>query len=216
MSSRLPCIEIGAAREDAELTVILMHGPGPDGHDSADVAEALAQAALPKKWRFVLPHAPQIPVTINGGMSMPAWYDILDLSHPRDVDWDSVRVSQNHIEALIAHETTDRIVLAGFSQGGAMALHVGLRSPNSIVGIIALSGYLLESADHACPPGPDAGIPIGLFHGDQDQVVPFSAAERTMEALKAAGYAVNLKVYPGMAHSVCDEEIGDVFEWLQL
>jgi phospholipase/carboxylesterase len=215
MTSHLPCIETGASREDAELTVILMHGLGADGHDFADVAEALVLAAQPKKWRFVLPHAPQIPLTINMGMTMPAWYDILDMSQPREVDWESVQTSQTNIEAMIAHEKADNIILAGFSQGGAMALHVGLRSQKPIAGIFAMSGYLLESADHPCPPKTDTEIPIGLFHGDQDQVVPFSAAGRTKEALENAGYTASLDVYQGMAHSVCDEEIRDVFEWLQ-
>ena len=123
----LPCLEIGAARDDAEMVVLLMHGLGADANDFGDMAQALCQAAEPRKWRFVLPNAPSIPVTINGGMRMPAWYDLLDLSHPRAVNWDTVNDSAMVIEALLLEETASTVVLAGFSQGAAMALHVGLR-----------------------------------------------------------------------------------------
>ena len=151
MGSTLSCLEIGAANEDADLCVIMMHGLGADGHDFADVAAAICKAALPERWRFVLPHAPVQPVTINMGMRMPAWYDILDMSHPRDVNWDLVVESQTGIEALIEQEPAPKLVLAGFSQGAAMALHVGLRRATPIAGILMMSGYLLESDAHPCP-----------------------------------------------------------------
>lgn len=211
----LPCLEIGASREDAELSVLLMHGLGADGHDFADVATILSRAAAPRRWRFVLPHAPPQAVTINAGMCMPAWYDILDLSQPRAVNWDTVAQSQQRIEALIANQCSGRIVLAGFSQGAAMALHVGLRRQESIAGILAMSGYLLESDEHPCP-AKLADLPVGIFHGSDDPVVPLIAAEQAKVALDAAGFSPTIKVYGGMGHSVCDDEIRDVYEWLDL
>jgi len=210
----LPRLEIGAPRDEAELSVILMHGLGADGYDFADVANALSETALPRRWRFVLPHAPQQAVTINAGMRMPAWYDILDLSQPRAVDWDTVEASRRQIDALVEDERAAKIVLAGFSQGGAMALHVGLRRQASIAGIIAMSGYLLESEALPCP-ARGADFPIALFHGDRDAVVLPLAAERSLHALSLAGHAPTLKIYEGMEHSVCDAEIRDVFAWLE-
>ncbi|MGK0190062.1 MAG: phospholipase/carboxylesterase [Verrucomicrobiales bacterium] len=209
----LPALEIGAARDEAEVCILLMHGLGADGHDFADIAQAITQALLPKKWRFVLPHAPEQAVTINMGMQMPAWYDIIDLSHPRAVNWDTVQESHTRIEALINAEPAPQLILAGFSQGAAMALHVGLRCNHPIAGILAMSGYLLESDDWPCP-AKTGEIPIGFFHGSADPVVPFSAAERSMEALQQAGHRPTLKAYDGLEHTLSDEEIGDVFAWL--
>ncbi|MFT5405554.1 MAG: phospholipase/carboxylesterase [Verrucomicrobiales bacterium] len=214
MDSGLSYVEIGASREDARVVVILMHGLGADGHDFADVASSMCQAADPRKWRFVLPHAPVQPVTINMGMLMPSWYDILDLSHPREVNWDSVETSRASIDALIEQETVPTMVLAGFSQGAAMALHVGLRQTRSIAGVLMMSGYLLESEAHPCPEK-SREIPIGIFHGSEDGMVPIQAAERTLEALKTAGHGPTLNVYEGIEHAVCDEEIRDVYDWLE-
>lgn len=212
-STELRFIEIGAAKDNAELCVILMHGLGADGHDFEDVARMLCQSALPKRWRFVLPHAPQIPVTINMGTRMPAWYDILSLSHSREVDWDTVTVSQHQIEALIAAEPTPKIILAGFSQGAAMALQVGLRNQSRVSGILAMSGYLMQSEDHPVPvsQGP---LPIGILHGNADDVVPIKAAEVALNSLQVAGYAPSFKSYVALGHSVAQEEVRDVFEWL--
>ena len=209
----LPCLEIGAARDDAEMVVLLMHGLGADANDFGEMAQALCQAAEPRKWRFVLPNAPSIPVTINGGMRMPAWYDLLDLSHPRAVNWDTVNDSAMVIEALLLEETASTVVLAGFSQGAAMALHVGLRQASRVHGVLMMSGYLLESEEHLCPRATEAR-PIGLFHGTDDSMVPIAAAERTVEALTEAGHVATFKSYDGMEHSVCDEEVRDVFAWL--
>ncbi len=209
----LPCLEIGAAREEAELCVLLMHGLGADGHDFEDVASALSEAALPQQWRFVLPHAPQQPVTINLGMVMPAWYDILDMSQSREVNWDTVAESGARIEALIENEKAQKLVLAGFSQGAAMALHVGLRRPDSIAGILMMSGYLLENAEHPCP-SMSTDFPIAIYHGSADPVVPLAAAEQSIATLGVQGYSPSFKVYDGMQHSLCDEEIRDVFAWL--
>jgi phospholipase/carboxylesterase len=212
-SSELRCLEIGATREKAELTVILMHGLGADGHDFEDVAQMLCDAAKPRRWRFVLPHAKQLPVTINMGMSMPAWYDILDLSHPREVNWETVADSQKQIESLIATEPAEKLILAGFSQGAAMALHVGLRHPNRIAGVLLMSGYLLESEDH---PAPACGspLPICILHGTTDEVVPLIAAEEALKSLLTAGYEPRFKSYSGLGHSVSQEEVRDVFDWL--
>ena len=200
-------LEIGASLEEAELSVILMHGLGADAHDFEDVAEALSRAAEPRKWRFVLPNAPSLAVTINRGMHMPAWYDILD--------WDTVADSARNIEALLKRETAEKVVLAGFSQGAAMALHVGLRNQESIAGVLMMSGYLLEDEQHKCPEKVEtAEFPIGLFHGSDDAVIPAVAARETSETLHAHGYAQTLKVYEGLEHSVFEDELRDVFAWL--
>lgn len=196
------------------MTVILMHGLGADGHDFADVAEAISRAALPRKWRFVLPHAPHQKVTINMGMMMPAWYDILDLSQPRSVNWDTVDEGARSIEALVAREKAGKIVLAGFSQGAAMALHVGLRHQDAIAGILMMSGYLLMGETHPCPKK-TGDFPIGIFHGSADPVVAVDAAKQAVSALEENGYTPTLKIYPGLEHSVAEEEVRDVFAWLQ-
>lgn len=213
-SSDLQCLEIGASKDDADLCVILMHGLGADGHDFEDVAKMLCQAALPSRWRFVLPHSNEIPVTINMGTRMPAWYDILDLSQPRAVDWATVEASQKQIEALVAAEPTSKIILAGFSQGAAMALHVGLQNQEKVAGVLAMSGYLLQSDEHPAPPstGP---MPISILHGNADDVVPIKAAEEAMNSLEQAGYSPSFKSYVALGHSVAQEEIRDVFEWLK-
>jgi len=213
-SSELRCLEIGASKEDAELCVILMHGLGADGHDFEDVATMLCQAALPSRWRFVLPHSEEIPVTINMGTRMPAWYDILDLSQPREVDWATAEASQKQIESLIAAEAASKIILAGFSQGAAMALQVGLRNQSRVTGILMMSGYLLESEAHPVPPC-EGVRPIGILHGNADDVVPIKAAEVALNSLKTAGYAPSFKSYVALAHSVAEEEVRDVFAWLK-
>jgi predicted esterase len=125
-----------------------------------------------------------------------------------------VAASARHIEVLLEAEHAKKVVLAGFSQGAAIALHVGLRRPSEIAGILMMSGYLLESDEHPCPKK-SAEFPIGIMHGSDDEVIPFSAAEGTVAALEGSGFSPTLKVYPGMAHSVCEEEIGDVLAWLE-
>ena len=213
-SPSLPFIEVGASREDADLCVILMHGLGADGHDFEEVAKMLCDAAAPRRWRLVLPHAPVMRVTVNMGMSMPAWYDILDLSLTREVDWETVGKSQKHIESIIENEPASKIILAGFSQGAAMALHVGLRHQDRISGILAMSGYLLQSAEHPVPPS-EGQIPIRILHGNADEVVPIKAADLALHSLRQAGYSPDFKSYIALGHSVSQEEIRDVFEWLR-
>ena len=147
------------------------------------------------------------------GMVMPAWYDILDMSQPREVNWDSVEESHKRIETLAENEPAPKLVLAGFSQGAAMALHVGLRRQASLAGILVMSGYLLENGEHPCP-DKAADFPIAIFHGSTDPVVPLAAAQQSMATLGAKGYSPSFRVYDGMEHSLCDEEIRDVFAWL--
>lgn len=210
---RLRTLEIGAGREEAELSVILMHGLGANGEDFADVAHVLSKSALPRKWRFVLPHAEAIPVTINGGMTMPAWYDIISLTHPRDVDWSTVDHCQQQIEELMKAEQAPCLILAGFSQGAAMALHVGLRNQARVNGILAMSGYLLESQDQPAP-APQGEMPVAIYHGQEDDVVPLKAADQALHSLQALGYQPSFQSYPGLPHSVSQEEVQDVFGWL--
>ncbi|MEM7385636.1 MAG: alpha/beta fold hydrolase [Verrucomicrobiota bacterium] len=213
MGLPLPYLEFGAARGEADLCILLMHGLGADGHDFAGVAEAWTQAAASRKWRFVLPHAPVQAVTVNMGVRMPSWYDILSFSEPREVDWESVKASRQSIEGLIDEEAPDRLVLAGFSQGAAMALHVGLRRQTKTEGVLMMSGYLLESETERCPEKVD-DLTIGIFHGSEDPVVPLEASGRTETRLKEKGFVPSLKVYQGMEHAVCDDEVDDVFRWL--
>jgi len=173
--------------------------------------------------RFVFPHAPMIPVTINNGYVMRAWYDISygDLEgKSRQADEKGVRASQAEIEKLIAREVArgiraNKIVIAGFSQGGAIALHTGLRHAAPLAGIMALSTYL--PAPHTLPAeAAAANRDIALFyaHGSDDQVIPIAMAETSRQTLSAAGYAVDWHEYP-MQHSVCLEEIRDISAWLQ-
>ncbi|MFC7337571.1 alpha/beta hydrolase [Haloferula chungangensis] len=213
-SSDLLYLEIGAKQEDAELCVVLMHGLGADGHDFEEVAKMLCQMAAPRRWRFVLPHAPVMRVTVNMGTAMPAWYDILALSHPREVDWDTVALSQQRIESIMAAESAPKIILAGFSQGAAMALHVGLRNQEKIAGILAMSGYLLQSDAYPTPAN-RSSLPISILHGNADDVVPIKAAEEALNALRIAGYTASFKSYIALAHSVSQEEVRDVFDWLK-
>lgn len=211
--AKLSYLEVGASRSDADLTVIWMHGLGADGYDFQDVALALSRAAAPLRWRFVLPHANELPVTISMGVKMPAWYDITSLSQPREVDWKTVENSQTMLEELIEGESASKLVLAGFSQGAAMALHLGLQHQENLAGIIALSGYLLEDAAHPAPTC-RSKIPIRILHGEDDDVVPCSAATTAVGALAKSGYEPSLTTYPGLTHSVNEKEAQAVLQWL--
>jgi phospholipase/carboxylesterase len=194
-----------------------MHGLGADGHDFVEIVPALGLGATPV--RFVFPHAPMQPVTINHGMVMRAWYDIRDLAGTRREDEAGVRASAERIEALIARERgrgvpAGRLVLAGFSQGGAMALHTGLRHPERLAGILALS-CALPLADRVAAEASAANrdVPIFMAHGTHDAVVPPVRAEQARDALLALGYPVQWREYP-MPHSVCDAEVLAISEWL--
>jgi len=198
--------------------VLWMHGLGADGFDFVDIVPALR---VPESLavRFVFPHAPMQPVTINGGMVMRAWYDIRPDSGVRREDEQGIRQSQKQVEALLAREkargvAADRLVLAGFSQGGAMALHTGLRHPERLAGIMALSCYL-PLADHVAGERSPANrdVPIFMAHGTGDTLIPLARARRGQEILAGLGYDVEWHEYP-MPHAVCDAEIRDIGGWL--
>jgi len=201
-----------------QRTVIVLHGLGDSGHGFAPVAEELDLGALGPV-RFVLPHAPERAVTINGGYVMRAWYDILGTDLARREDEAGLRESQALIEELIAAEKArgvpaSRIVLAGFSQGCAMALLTGLRHPERLAGVVGMSGYLPLAASTAAErSAANRDVPLFLAHGTQDPVVPHARGVASRDALAALGYPIEWHDYP-MPHSVCAEEIGDLNRWL--
>jgi phospholipase/carboxylesterase len=203
----------------ADASVIWLHGLGADGHDFEPVVSQL-QAAVTQSTRFVFPHAPMQPVTINGGMLMRAWYDILDMQIERRVDAEGVTRSAAIVDQLISAQRSagieaKRIVLAGFSQGGAIALHVGLRHTDRLAGIMALSTYLaVREALTEEISAANRDVPIFLAHGSQDPVVPLSASEDSRVLLRSLGYSVQCNTYP-MPHSVCAEELRDISCWLE-
>jgi len=217
MTKFADAIEVETA-PNPTTSVIWLHGLGADGSDFLPIVEALELPAAPI--RFVFPHAPMRPVTINGGYVMRAWYDILSQDLARREDEAGVRASQRLVEALIAREeargvTTARIVLAGFSQGGAISLQTGLRHPTSLAGILALSTYV-PIPDRLAAEASDAnrGIPIFMAHGTQDPIIALSHARRSRDLLGALGYAVEWHEYP-MPHAVAPEEIADIGAWLR-
>ena len=205
--------------DTADASVIWLHGLGADGHDFEPVVGQLQPSAT-RSTRYIFPNAPVQAVSINGGAQMPAWYDILDAQLERRVDAAGVARSAQTVNELIAAECAKgikpaRIVLAGFSQGGAIALHAGLRHPQRLAGIMALSTYLpihAGTAEQASPANLD--IPIFLAHGSQDPVVTLATSEATRVFLCSLGYAVQCNTYP-MAHSVSAEELRDISCWLE-
>ncbi|HTJ06828.1 MAG TPA: carboxylesterase [Caldimonas sp.] len=199
--------------------VIVLHGLGADGNDFVPVAHELELAAVGPV-RFVFPHAPTRPVTINGGYVMRAWYDILGLdARERREDEPGLRESQGLVEALIEREkergiAAARIVLAGFSQGCAMPLMTGLRHRERLAGLVGLSGYLpLAAATEAERHDANRDVPIFLAHGSADPVIPIARARQSRDALVAMGHAVEWHEY-AMPHSVCAAEIVDLNRWL--
>jgi phospholipase/carboxylesterase len=210
MAELLPAIEIETGpRPDA--AVIWMHGLGDDGHGWSQVVPGL-QLPPGLAVRFLFPHAPTMPVAINNGYVMRAWYDIKDADLHARADLPGVRRSQAQVEALIAREHVrgiqpSRIVLAGFSQGGAVALYAGLRHPERLAGIVALSTYLIDApglATEAAAANRD--VPIFMAHGTHDPVVRFAWAELSRKALEAGGWKVEWHAYP-MEHAAVMEEI---------
>ena len=201
-----------------EASIIVLHGLGADGNDFVPFAQELDLRAVGAV-RFVFPHAPVIPVTINGGYAMRAWYDILAADLVQREDEMGLRRSVASIEALIEREksrgiASHRIVLAGFSQGCAMALLTGLRHGERLGGIAGLSGYLPLAATTAAERHPEnQGTPVFLAHGRMDPVVSLARATASRDALIALGWKVQWHDYP-MAHSVCQEEIADFNRWL--
>ncbi len=209
----LPNVVAGST-ENPQLTIIWMHGLGADGHDFAPIVPQLErQLSAPVK--FIFPHAPVRPVTLNGGMPMPAWYDIKSIGTTRDVSIEDMEVSQKQIEVFVAAELkqgmrADQILLAGFSQGGAVAFHTGLRHAIPLAGIIVLSGYIpVPSDDGSDYPAENKTMPILVCHGTHDQVVPPVLADMALEHLKEQGFSYAFKDYP-MEHSVCPEEINHI------
>ncbi|HVS18579.1 MAG TPA: alpha/beta fold hydrolase [Planctomycetota bacterium] len=212
----LPAVEI-EPQGPARHAVIWLHGLGADGNDFPPiVAEMRLDPALGMRWVF--PHAPAIPVTINGGMVMPAWYDIRTADFHRRHDEDGIRRSAAHLERLIAREIergvpSERIVLAGFSQGGAVALHTALRHPRRLAGVVALSTYLVLGETLEAERAPvNHDVPIFQAHGTLDPMVAHERGQDCRRRLEALGYAVEWHEYP-MMHQVCLEEIKALAEW---
>ena len=198
-----------------QATVIWLHGLGADGHDFEPIVPELR---LPRAVRFVFPHAPVRPVTINNGMRMRAWYDIFQFGGGAE-DEKGIRESQGLLEQLIAAEkqkgvAAGKVVLAGFSQGGAIVLQTGLRYPERLAGIMALSTYLpiantLDKEKNKI----NQDLPIFMAHGSYDDLIPLRRAEQSKDLLVKSGYPVEWRTYP-MPHSVCPEEIGHISKFL--
>ncbi len=211
--------EIVKTSEDTEFTVIWMHGLGADGHDFVPV---IPELKLPDtiKAKFVFPHAPIRPVTLNNGMEMRAWYDLLSLDRSKTAKEDDILTTVNWINHMLDEEInsgtpSEKILLAGFSQGGVIALHTGLRYPKKLAGIMALSTYIpFKENVFAEASNEQKDIPIFAAHGEYDPVIPFASWQDYAPALQSQGYDVEAKAYP-MEHSLCLEEINDISIWLQ-
>ncbi|MGK2900921.1 MAG: alpha/beta hydrolase [Burkholderiaceae bacterium] len=217
----LEVIEIETA-PNPTASVIILHGLGADGNDFVPVAHELDLSSIGPV-RFVFPHAPMRPVTLNGGYVMRAWYDILGAElgpgGERREDEAGLRASQAMVEGLIAKERArgvpaSRIVLAGFSQGCAMILMTGLRHGERLAGLLGMSGYLPMAAKTAAErSAANAGVPIFQAHGTGDPMIPIARALQSRDALVALGHPVEWHAYP-MPHSVCPQEIADMNRWL--
>jgi len=218
VSEPLQTIEIQSG-ENPTATVVWLHGLGADGNDFVPIVDELGLSDdLPV--RFVFPHAPMMPVTINGGHIMRAWYDVSFDGVEKRPDERGIRASQAAIEALLAREKSrgiaaDRIVLAGFSQGGAITLHTGLRQAERLAGLMVLSSYLPLAGSLASERNEaNASTPIFMAHGQDDPVIAIELAERSVGQLIGLGYDVEWRDYP-MEHSVCLEEIAHIGAWLK-
>jgi len=215
MTTTLPSLDFVEHQPSltADAAVIWLHGLGADGHDFLPIVPELELKR--DSVRFIFPHAPIRPVTLNAGMEMRAWFDIKQLSQEADVDYEEIEATSLQIRQLIDRQveqgiSKDRIIVAGFSQGGAIALYVGLTQPQSINGVMALSTYLPASA-----PVPEASAPLDIFvaHGQFDAVLPQSFGEQTYQRLKQLGYQASWHSY-AMEHSVCVQELADISAWL--
>ncbi len=202
----------------AQASIIWLHGLGADGWDFASLIPTLD---LPEdaQIRFIFPHATSIPVTINGGMTMPAWYDILEMGLDRKVDMDGIRQSTARIMARIKKEEnagipTNKILLAGFSQGGAIAIQAALRHDHALAGLMALSTYVVGQ-DLLMAERSDANqkCPILMAHGTYDPVVPYALAKQSLAQLEAMDYKVDFHEYP-MEHSLCETEIAEIRKFI--
>jgi phospholipase/carboxylesterase len=216
-----PALELSSSNQDAELehidaSVIWLHGLGADGYDFAPIVQ---QLNLPNI-RFILPHAPEMAVTRNNGYIMPAWYDVYGLTPVSQEDGAGIKDSQTYIHTLIQKEidrgvASERIALAGFSQGGAIALYTALRFPHKLAGVLALSTYLpLQATLAAEIQAANAQTPIFMAHGVQDNVISLETARASLAALEKQQCTVVWHEY-AMAHSVIAEEISDIRQFLQ-
>lgn len=217
-NEQLETVEIETGR-NPDAAVIWLHGLGADGHDFEPIVPDLVRTGE-RPVRFVFPHAPVRPVTLNAGYAMRAWYDIIGLDRHSAQDEAGIRASDAAVRALIQRENergipTSRIVLAGFSQGGALALYTGTRLPENLAGIMGLSCYMLlgsrlaEERSEA-----NQTTPIFMAHGTQDPVVSVQFGDETRRQLEAAGYSVEWHTYP-MPHAVSPEEIDAIAAWLR-
>ena len=213
-------LETGA---DPVGSVIWLHGLGADGHDfEAIVPELRLPETMPL--RFVFPHAPVRPVTVNGGMAMRAWYDIVSLDKAGPADEKGIRESSDLLDALILREqergfASEKIVLAGFSQGGAIVLHNALRTSLKLAGLLALSTYLplrstIEAEVIDMPGAGDTSLPVFMAHGTFDPMIEYQGGRSSADILEKTGYTIEWHEYP-MAHGVCPQEIDDISNWLQ-
>lgn len=212
----LDCIEVEPTKP-ATAAVIWLHGLGASGHDFAGIVPELH---LPESMavRFIMPHAPQIPVTINNGYVMPAWYDIISMTLERELDEAQLLASSAAVSALIERElergvASDKIVLAGFSQGGAVVYQAALSFGKPLAGLMALSTYF-ATADSIALSAANQSLPVLIHHGNRDGVVPELLGQRACEVLTDKGYSPQYQSYP-MEHNVCPEQISDISTWLQ-
>ena len=218
MDELLACVEVVPEEEPVRSAILLLHGLGADGHDLEPLVPYLELDGLGV--RVILPHAPPRAVTINMGLIMPAWYDIREMSLRREVDGRGIVDSADRIRALVRREVErgvpcERIVLAGFSQGGAVTLQTGLRYPKKLAGLMALSTYLplAESLPAEGSPA-NRQTPIFMAHGVYDNVIPMMMGAGSMTFLTGMGHPVEWHQYP-MQHSVCPQEIQDIGAWLR-
>lgn len=199
--------------------VIWLHGLGADGYDFVPIVKELEQLGLPST-RFVFPHAPKIPVSINGGYVMRAWYDIRNVDLQRQEDETGLRQSQTTLESLIEDQIAmgfkpGQIVLAGFSQGGAIVYQTGVRTAHKLAGLIALSTYLpCEGSLNAELNANNTDTPVLAAHGEQDNIVLMERGEKAVKLLRDKGFSVDWHTYP-MAHSVCGEEVVEIADFLK-
>lgn len=218
MSTTMDCVTVETGPQPTGC-VIWLHGLGADGYDFVPIVKELEQLGLPPT-RFLFPHAPQIPVSINGGYVMRAWYDIRNVDLQRQEDEQGIRQSQAAIESLIESQieagfAPHQIVLAGFSQGGAITYQTGLRSKHTLAGLIALSTYLpcTDSLEAEIKTA-NLKVPVLAAHGTQDNIVLVDRGQKAVELLKAKGMPIQWLTYP-MAHSVCGEEVVAIAEFLK-
>jgi phospholipase/carboxylesterase len=215
MNDILPCVEIEPS-SPANASVIWLHGLGADGHDFAGVIPAL-QLPAALAIRFVLPHAPSMPVTVNNGYVMPAWYDIIRFGEEREFNRAQLEASAKAVHALIDREVargvpSERIVLAGFSQGGAVCYEAALSYPQRLGGILGLSTYF-PTADTVSLQPVQVALPILICHGSQDAVVPISMGRDSRRKLENLGFFPDFRTYV-MAHEVCAEELVDTANFI--